>query len=597
MGTYYNLDKTSNLDTSGSILRQFVSNHSGTNLVISDTSSTLTNMYHMFGEQYSWKKIDLRSLHTDKVTDITYLFTNCTNLTTVYMSNYLYNVKEAKWLCWDCHNLSTFPNLRYATQLVNLDSAFLNCPLLYNINSYSIGYINAQCNNIYRMTGTFENCSNLNNVSLTNWNAPKLTSILNLCQNDYNLRTVNFAGGNFINLNSGVNAFAQCRNLTTVNLANCNFSTTANITRMFYNCSNITSIKMSPMVVNNIASLFYNCRNLQNINLSGWNTCNCNTMAYLFRYCSGLTDITFDNNFINLGNVNSTAYMFYNCNNLESVPSGALKGVQDSTFMFYNCKKLSGGISNFNTAYLQNAYGLFYGTNIWSYSGGYGDNTTDTSYMFAYCYNLLTANIYYWTPQNLLNTTGMFRDCFNLYNVNMNKFKCNNTYDISFMFCGCNNLSTLLTNGVYFNGALYMNHMFYDCKKLTGPNILENANFSNIMYAQYMFYNCTNLTSLNSGTWNMCNAMYLNNMFAGCRNLVTVNFTGWNLSNAVNIGQMFAYCNNLSSSTLDQFSRLLYNANNVAFKNLSNTNTYSPFYGTNFSIGISSDMMARGWSI
>lgn len=599
MGTYYNVDKTSNLDTYGYVLQNWVSNHNTATLInVKDDFASLISLREVFAYHPNLQIINLTGLRTELVNTMFATFYEDVNLRTLTMNNYLYNINIAGSVCANCRNLTSFPNFLYSYNLNDLSYGFKNCFQLPNVNTTYIGQINKYCNNIQNMDSTFSNCPNLTNLLLTSWNAPKLFAIRNLCYGDSNLKTVNLSGGNFINLKYANNAFTYCNSLTTVNLANCNFNAPTNVTNIFYGCSNLTNVQMPNMVIQNAYYMFYNCYNLLSANLTGWNTnVNNSTLAYMFYNCQNLNNLTISSDFLQVTNCKNTSRMFSNCINLASFPSTLMNGTADSSYMFYNCHKLSGGVANYGTAYLQNASGLFYNTNIWSYSGGYGDNTTDTSYMFAYCHNLLTANIYYWTPTKLTSTSSMFRDCFNLYNVNMSKFACANTYNLSYMFASCNNLSTLLTDNVYFNGALYINHMFYNCQKLTGPNILSNTIFANVMYAQYMFYNCRNLTNLNSGKWNMCNAMYLNSMFYNCQNLQTINFTGWNLANAVNIAQMFYRCNNLTTSTLDSFFNLLLSANNVTYKNLSNSNTYSPFYGTNYSFAISMDFTLRGWSI
>ena len=73
----------------------------------------------------------------------------------------------------------------------------------------------------------------------------------------------------------------------------------------------------------------------------------------------------------------------------------------------------------------------------------------------------------------------------------------------------------------------------------------------------------------------------MNYVFQNCINLTSIN--QFNTPNLIAMPGAFAYCNNLSSSSIQNIINMCLNSSNITttYKNLSNANSYSPFYRSN----------------
>lgn len=734
---YYNVDKTANFDVDGNILRNWLLYNNSANITIKDEVAYLTNLYNIFGNDKTIKNVDLYGLKTNNVTNMCSLFKNCHNL--VYVNNF-YNtgkVKDISQIFYDCNNLSTIPTFGYGYNITNACNAFQETRVT-NINGYNVGYFNSW-SNLVDGSGAFSYCYNLGNLSLNYWTANNLVNLEDLFYCCNNIKQINMLNCNMNNLQTLSHIFYKCENVVNINISG-NMRNVTNAMGMFRGCRNLVNLNMAGLYMwdkvttlayfydgcrnlifphpyatrrmnnvinmfemysdsnivsvewdwnllkcenmggmfsgcynltdvsalqswvlpnlkycnamfseatavtnirlnswkpnnlinaammfcyttsllnvqmndwsnmpylNNVANLFEYDSTVHTINLSGWNAPNMNDMTCMFASCSNLKTLTLPSSNFIPSTVTSTAYMFDGCSQLplNSSVISTFRIAPNARWMFASCRNIKGALSGVNISRVKDAYQMFASCdNITSYSGTYGDNTTNLSRMFVGCSNLVTANIYYWTPSNLTTTNEMFSQCYRLQNVNMSKFKCANTINLAYMFDGCTALNNLLANGVYFNGAMYVNGMFNNCQKLNGSYILNDTIFANVMYANKMFYNCRNITYVNAGTWNLCNLMYANYMFDNCINMTSINTTGWNLANLIYCSGMFYNCNKLTESAMDNIGRALLTAKNLYYKNLNPNNSYSPFYGSNRNstwfgtLTILSQLAANGWT-
>ena len=112
----------------------------------------------------------------------------------------------------------------------------------------------------------------------------------------------------------------------------------------------------------------------------------------------------------------------------------------------------------------------------------------------------------------------------------------------------------------------------------------------------YLFAESRDLSHIdNILNWDVSKVTNMGYMFAGCTNLVDLNISNWNVVNLQYVSNMFYGCNNLSNASIDSVINMCINATNIAnarFKNMRNTNSYSPFYGTK----ISNARYANRWS-
>ena len=83
--------------------------------------------------------------------------------------------------------------------------------------------------------------------------------------------------------------FYNCSNLQNVDLSSFNAQNVTNMSYMFYNCSNLQNVDLSSFNaqnVTNIHGMFYKCSNLKSLDLSSFNAQNVTDMSCMFSYCS-----------------------------------------------------------------------------------------------------------------------------------------------------------------------------------------------------------------------------------------------------------------------------------------------------------------------
>ena len=170
-------------------------------------TDNFTDMSRMF-EYSNISYIDMKksSFNTSKVTNMSYMFSNCQNLTSVDLSNWNTNMVT---------NMSSMFN--YCKSLVSLDLS------------------NWHVENVLDMGSMFYYCQNLTSLDLSNWNTNMVTNMNNM--------------------------FCYCQKLTSLDLSNWNTEKVTNMGVMFYNCNKLTSLNLSNFNtgrVTNYSSMLYN---------------------------------------------------------------------------------------------------------------------------------------------------------------------------------------------------------------------------------------------------------------------------------------------------------------------------------------------------
>ena len=121
-------------------------------------TSKVTNMSHMFYGCYSLTKLDLSSFNTSKITSMYYMFHGCESLTSLDLSNFdTSNVTSMNCMFYNCSSLTS----------LNFE----------NLNLSKISYITSGSNYKYNCSNMFTNCTALTELRLDNCNKTTLLMI------------------------------------------------------------------------------------------------------------------------------------------------------------------------------------------------------------------------------------------------------------------------------------------------------------------------------------------------------------------------------------------------------------------------------------
>lgn len=159
-----------------------------------DTSS-VNNLNHAFSDCTKVTSLDLSSWNTSKVTDISYMFYNCNGLTSLNLSG------------WDTSNVT------------NMSHMFDRCEKLPSLD---VSHFNTSV--VTSMNGMFMYCPKLASLDLSGWNTAKVTDMSNmfmLCQ----AKSLDLSGWDMTNVTSTDSMFFRCNSLTTIRMIGCNQTT------------------------------------------------------------------------------------------------------------------------------------------------------------------------------------------------------------------------------------------------------------------------------------------------------------------------------------------------------------------------------------
>ena len=128
---------------------------------------------------------------TSNVTDMSYMFSNCSSLTTIPLLD-TSNVTNMESMFQSCYNLTSIPQLD-TSNVTYMNSMFFNCASLTSIPQLDTS-------NVTNMNSMFSNCSRLEEIHMINMkvsfnisSSTKFTreSLLEIINNCYDLTTLN----------------------------------------------------------------------------------------------------------------------------------------------------------------------------------------------------------------------------------------------------------------------------------------------------------------------------------------------------------------------------------------------------------------------
>lgn len=277
-------------------------------------TENVTSMRDMFSNCKSLTTLNLSTFDTRKVTDMNSMFAYCTALTTIYC--------EDDWK-WD--------------GLKDSKNMFANCENLRGAREFSLGDADAEWAN--PSTGYFTSKAyavvSADGSTLTFYcdydRASRTGSVYNIPKNalpgwysDYqwDITTAVFDGSFYGEsvLTSTSCLFYGLSNLTSIrNLGYVDWSKVTDMADMFSGCSSLTSLETVSLKTENVTSMarmFDGCSSLTVLDLSTFNTQKVTDMSNMFRNCSALTMIINNDDWSQYQVIASTG-MFEGCTSLE----------------------------------------------------------------------------------------------------------------------------------------------------------------------------------------------------------------------------------------------------------------------------------------
>lgn len=200
---------------------------------------TPTSLYRFFENLKKLETITgLEYLNTEKVTDMRYMFNNCSKLTSLDVTNFnTAKVTDMSYMFSSCKSLTSLDVTKFDTR------------------------------NVTTMEGMFSSCSKLPSLDVTNFNTVNVKNMMKMfinCKALTSLDVTNFNSENVTNMNR---MFYKCSKLTSLDVSNFNTKKVTNMSFMFSYCSTLTTIYVNDKFVidkvTNGSYMFDNYTNLK----------------------------------------------------------------------------------------------------------------------------------------------------------------------------------------------------------------------------------------------------------------------------------------------------------------------------------------------
>ena len=305
-----------------------------------DTSG-VTNMSFMFGECSGLTSLDLSNFDTSNVTDMSYMFYYCSGLTSLDLSNFdTSNVTDMSHMFQYCNNLTSLDLSNFDTSgVTNMGYMFSDCSGLTSLDLSKF-----DTSSVRNMSFMFSVCSSLTSLDVTNFDTSGVTNMGYMFQGCSGLTSLDLSKFDTSNVTSMDYMFDDCSGLTSLDLSNFDTSNVTSMNRMFYRCDNLTSLDVSNFDTSGVTvmgGMFSWCSGLTSLDLSNFDTSNVTVMNGMFSWCFGLTSLDLSN--FDTSSVTDMGFMFYGCPGLTSLDLSTFdtSNVTVMNAMFHGCSSLS----------------------------------------------------------------------------------------------------------------------------------------------------------------------------------------------------------------------------------------------------------------
>ena len=402
-----------------------------------------TSLYGFFRGLTKLETIkDLKYLNTEQVTNMSYMFSDCSALTSLDLSNFnTAKVRDMSYMFYRCSALSSLDLSNFNTAIVtNMSYMFNGCSAL---SSLDLSNFNTAI--VTNMSYMFFNCANLSSLDLSNFN----TAIVS----DMSLM------------------FGSCSTLSSLDLSNFYTKEVRDMSYMFSRCSALTTIYASDKFVTSKVqsgiSMFSACKNLKGtiLNYKDSKTdhtyANCGTNGYftpVFEYAEfdkGTGTLTFRRGL----SKPKGAYAL----NVEASDPGWLTHKDEIKEVVFD--------ASFADARPTSCYKWFwYCTNLATIEGIENlntENVTNMGVMFCGCQKLSSLDLTNFNTGNVTNMSGMFGYCYGLTSLDLTSFNTANVTYMDFMFNNCSTLTTIYASEKFVTSKVQAGeNMFSACRSL-----------------------------------------------------------------------------------------------------------------------------------
>ena len=206
--------------------------------VYTSDNTTLTFYYD---NQRSSRTGDTYDLNTSGTIPVWYSNGTCSSVTKVVFNSSFSSARPTTTFRWFCgmSNLTTISGLMLlnTTQVTDMQYMFKDCSSLTTLDLSSFN--TDKVTNMYAM---FNNCSSLTSLDLSSFNTKKVANMYAMFYNCRNLTSLDLSSFNTANVTDMGNMFGSCLSLTSLNLGSFNTNKVTNMHSMFLWCTSLNTV-------------------------------------------------------------------------------------------------------------------------------------------------------------------------------------------------------------------------------------------------------------------------------------------------------------------------------------------------------------------
>ena len=543
-------------------------------------TDNVTLMTQMFSDCEKLTSLDVSHFNTSQVTNMRYMFQNCKALTTLDLGGWdTHNVTNMDFMFYGCDNLAEI----YVDDLWNTDNVTTSGSMFYNckkiIGGYGTSYNGSHINKEYARIDQGYNAPGYLRYSYKAYALFREaeSSLTIYYDNQYhyweNEGTVYYID------ESGATAPGWSERRTDIAHVTINkVSPQLTSIHMWFadmpNLEDVTCIEDQYEVkvfnVTDMSYMFYNCPKLKSFDMSGFDTSKATNMSHMFAGCSTLTSLDLSN-FVT-EQVTDMSGMFQGCSNLKTIyvrcgwSTANVLGTT-STDMFDGCTRLEGeGGTKYSPSHTDKEY-----ARVDAPAAGQPGYLSSSAEAYAWFDEAESTLVFVcddqrktreietfslpteeWeTPMWSQYSTGTTTITHVVFDPSFDKARPTSTY---MWFSQLENLEEIVgLEHLHTDSVRFMGYMFYSCSKLESLD-LSHFNTGMVTAMDYMFHGCSSLKDLNVSSWNTKNVKNMYNMFGYCRSLEFMDLSAWNTQKLETTTDMFTNCTSLEEVDLSNWN-------------------------------------------
>ena len=357
-------------------------------------------------------------------------------------------------------------------------------------------------------------------ISVVTTPGASVDNCFDLFRQCYNLVSIDLSTLNTENVRSMKNMFLYCPKLESIDLSGIDTSGVTDMDYMFSGCTALKTVELSGFDTSGLfkmGGMFENCSSLESVDLSGFRLGEsfASDSDSIFSGCTSLKEIKINSEVANkiYKSIYAVSHVWNDKSSGKLYLGGEIKTITGTPTLVVNkqiiavdenagwyidgdCLHITGAVDNESQIMTEDlSPWKKYKSLIKTVVTEEGASITNGLHLFAYCTNLVSADL------SKLNTTGttsmanMFRDCSNMTTLNMVGFKTKDVENMSYMFMGCSSLKSINLSSFNTSNLQWMAWMFADCSSLTTLD-LRGLDISKLQSVDRMLLNCSDLSEI-----------------------------------------------------------------------------------------------------